>query len=196
MCLRRYLQTRRDRRLWEEAGSPQLDDQLLANCRTISCREQLLERLPRGGVVAEVGVLWGNFTQEILTRTEPEELHLIDIRRWWGDRFAPLGNRVREHIGDSSSMLLEFPDHYFDWIYIDADHEYDGVRKDIEAAVRKVKPEGLLVFNDYTNYDPLLRMPYGVARAVNEFCLAERWEIVYMALQGMGFHDVALRKAA
>lgn len=34
-------------------------------------------------------------------------------------------------------------------IYIDADHSYEGVKKDISVACRKVKHDGILIFNDY-----------------------------------------------
>jgi hypothetical protein len=37
-------------------------------------------------------------------------------------------------------------------------------------------------------------MPYGVARAVNEFCIANNWEIVFLALQSLGYHDIAIKK--
>ncbi|HZH28108.1 MAG TPA: class I SAM-dependent methyltransferase [Azospirillaceae bacterium] len=41
-------------------------------------RHMLLDALPRGGVGAEVGVLTGAFSREILRRAEPSELHLVD----------------------------------------------------------------------------------------------------------------------
>jgi len=36
-----------------------------------------------------------------------------------------------------------------DWLYIDADHSYDGVRADLHAWVRHVKPGGLILGDDY-----------------------------------------------
>ena len=37
----------------------------------------------------------------------------------------------------------------FDLIYIDADHSYPAVCNDIDHAVPKLRPEGLLAFNDF-----------------------------------------------
>jgi hypothetical protein len=91
--------------------------------------------------------------------------------------------------------LENFPDNYFDWIYIDADHSYEGVKKDINKSKTKVKRDGLLVFNDYTPWSVAELIPYGVPKAVNEFCIANNWEIIYFALDSyFGYHDVAIRR--
>ena len=37
-------------------------------------------------------------------------------------------------------------------------------------------------------------MPYGVAKAVNDFCIANNWGIVFFAFQSLGDRDVAIRK--
>ena len=50
------------------------------------------------------------------------------------------------------------------------------------------------VFNDYTNWSVCELMPYGVAKAVNEFCIANNWEIVFFAFQALGYHDVVIGK--
>ena len=75
-----------------------------------------------------------------------------------------------------------FRDGYFDWIYIDAQHDYEGVKRDIGVARRKVKDAGLLVFNDYIVWSYVEMAPYGVVAAVNELCREDRWELIYLAL--------------
>jgi long-subunit acyl-CoA synthetase (AMP-forming) len=52
----------------------------------------------------------------------------------------------------------------------------------------------MMVFYDYTNWSVCELMPYGVAKAVNEFCIANNWEIVFFAFQSLGDRDVAIRK--
>ena len=155
-------------------AAPQLDERHLRRCSVVPHRRALLERLPKGGAVAEVGTLHGDFAREILQIVEPLELHLIDheiharVREMAEDQ--ALRDRVRVHHGDSADTLASFPDGSFDWIYIDAQHAYEGVKRDIEVARRKVKTDGLPVFNDYTIWSYVEMQPYGVVAAVNELC--------------------------
>jgi chloramphenicol O-acetyltransferase type B len=102
---------------------------------------------------------------------------------------------VELHQGDSSTLLGQLPDRHFDFIYIDGDHSYDGVVRDLAQAARKIKDDGWIVCNDYTLFSPLEKTKYGVYRAVNELCLQQGFEIVYLGLHKWGYHDVALRKA-
>jgi phospholipid N-methyltransferase len=171
----------------------------------LESRLKMLEYLPKNSVVAEVGTQYGYFAEKILAIAKPKKLHLIDYNF---DLFkAEISKKqkslvqegiengtVELHEGDSSTNLRSFPDEYFDWIYIDADHAYQGVCKDIQQGYTKVKAEGMMVFNDYTNWSVCEVMPYGVAKAVNEFCIANNWEIVFFAFQSLGYHDVAIRK--
>lgn len=52
----------------------------------------------------------------------------------------------------------------------------------------------MMLFNDYTNWSVCEVMPYGVTKAVNEFCIANNWELVFFAFQSLGYHDIAIRK--
>ena len=98
------------------------------------------------------------------------------------------------HQGKSNSVLKQFPDHCFDFVYIDADHSYQAVRKDIEVAKHKIRAGGFLIFNDYTYWSPVECIPYGVMGAVNELCLHEGWEFVYFSLDPYMYCDVAIRR--
>ena len=179
--------------------APQLQDEHLKNCRLVPERLALLERLPKGGIVAEVGTSQGEFAREILRIVQPRELHLIDheihppVRAMSED--PSLKGRVHVHHGDSVEALKAFPDAHFDWLYIDAQHAYEGVKRDIAAARRKVKADGLLIFNDYVIWSYVEMQPYGVVPAVNELCIEDHWEFVYMTLPHHMYCDVALRRA-
>jgi predicted O-methyltransferase YrrM len=158
----------------------------------------MLFGLPKGGVVAEVGTEYGLYTGKILEVCTPAAMHLIDhdFSVFAKERFAgPIADGVLHfHEGDSSTLLAGFPDATFDWIYIDADHRYDGVSRDIRAAVPKVKPGGLLAFNDYTFWSPYEQSAYGVPAAIHELCIEDHWEFVFFAFEPRGYHDVALRR--
>lgn len=62
--------------------------------------------------------------------------------------------------GDSSEIATCFPDKTLDFVFIDGDHRYPGVCRDIRAWLPKVAPGGFLTGHD-ANYD-------GVSRAVHE----------------------------
>lgn len=195
MGLRRWRKKQRRQEVLSVAA-PQLQDEHLRNCQVVTDRYSLLEHLPKQAVVAEVGVAYGDFSQEILSRTQPKELHLIDLEQRWDGRFADRSDHVQIHLGDSSETLATFPNCYFDWIYIDADHSYEMVKRDTEVAKTKIKPGGLLVFNDYTIYDAFIAKPYGVPKTVHELCREENWEMTHLALEATGFFDVVLRRMA
>ena len=165
----------------------------LEDCRVCASRQDLVKKLPRGGTVAEVGTLHGDFARFILTTSAPEQLHLIDID--FSPVALPLANdkRVTMHNGLSHEVLQKLPDASFDWIYIDGDHSYAGCARDAEAAAPKVKPGGYLVFNDFTHMDPLLGA-YGVHRAVVDFAVRHEWEFVWWAYQPQALYDVALQR--
>jgi hypothetical protein len=73
-------------------------------------------------------------------------------------------------------------------------HTYEGVQRDIAAAVAKVKSDGFLVFNDYTMWSYVEMQPYGVVAAVNEFSIEDDWEFAYLTLPDRMYCDVAARK--
>jgi Methyltransferase domain len=171
-------------------------DDAVSGCRVFANRHRAIESLPKGGVVAEVGTQTGHFANHIYENAKPKKLHLFDLSMEWFDTtllVEPLREGTVEiHLGDSSAELAKFPDEHFDWLYIDGDHSYAGVTKDIAQAVRKVKRDGLLVFNDYTTWSPLEACNYGVLKAVNELVNSGEWEFVYLALHPWGYHDAAL----
>ncbi len=178
--------------------APELPASKLEGCEVLPNRFALIDKVPKGGVMAEIGVDQGSFSLEILTRCQPEKLHLfdIDISRLSNpailrelDQGSP---RLKTHVGDSSYNISKMPDGYFDMVYIDGDHEYQGVKKDIMAVLPKMKSAGVIVFNDYAVWSASSMYHCGVARAVHEFCLEHPWKFRYLALQTMMYNDVML----
>lgn len=186
------------RKRWPEA--PKLTDRHISNCRVITDRFEMLKLIPKGGVYAELGIWKCEFSEEIYRKLEPAKLHLIDISpesiQIAKTKFSKeiSNGKIDVHLGDSSKTLLSLEENLFDWIYIDGDHNYSGVKRDLDAAHIKLKSDGLISLNDYIYFGPSDMTKYGVIEAVNEFCINNNYEMICLALQGRMYNDVTLRR--
>src|SRR3989304_1799583 len=168
-------------------------------------RAFLLEMLPKCSVGAEIGVHMGDFSQEILRIVKPVTLHLIDPWKhedsatykeaWYGGkakgeqseldaryeavlrRFGPAidSGQAKVHRGYSQHVAESFPNGYFDWVYIDGNHLYEFVRKDLLLYFHKVKDGGYLTGDDCGEGG---WWNGGVKKAVDEFILSNPFELV------------------
>jgi Methyltransferase domain len=173
--------------------SRQLPAELLRECRFYASRYEMLDALPQQGIVAELGTYKGDFARHILARNRPRELHVIDIDYSRFDERLLADTRIKRHQGLTHETIVNFPDAFFDWIYVDADHSYAATIRDARASARKIRAGGFLVFNDFAHIDPFLGR-YGVHRAVVDFALETRWPLHFFAYQTAALYDVALRK--
>lgn len=161
-----------------------------------SYRNQLVSCLPRHSVGVEVGVHKGEFSSFLLNFLQPKQLHLIDPWRyesseqydqsWYGgmadgqaeldERFESVQKKFQKEIAeggvvihrmDSALALAAFEAESLDWVYIDGNHLYEFVLKDLNASLSKVKKGGIISGDDYQLggwWDG------GVIKAVDEFC--------------------------
>lgn len=133
---------------------------------------------------------------------KPKKFHALDLiphpeqYENYVERFdVQIKNGTMEvHKGYSWESLRKFPDRHFDFVYLDADHSYDGVMKDIREVKNKVKEEGVIQFNDYTTFSVREVLPYGVKKAVHEFVIENDYEIISIGLQANGYYDVLVKK--
>ncbi len=186
------------REMWPPV--PELKEEHIKNCRLIVNRNELLNHVPTGGVCAEIGIDQCIYSERILNVTKPKQFHLFDIDpkaiAIGAKKFEPLINKeaVVLHEGDSSKMIAQMPDDFFDWVYVDGLHTYEGCKNDLEVVRTKMKDNGLILINDYVYFAPSDFWKYGVIEATNEFCLKYGYEMIYMALQGRSYNDVVIRK--
>ena len=132
---------------------------------------------------AEVGVWEGRLSQQLLAARPLLTMHLIDRWRHPepGDSYASSGaitatlpqsrydeayqatqdrmlayvitGRVSIRKGDSVMAGESYGEGFFDFVFLDADHSYDGVYDDIEAWYPTVKPYGWICGHDYGRPD-------------------------------------------
>jgi hypothetical protein len=168
-------------------------------------RSFLLELVPAGAVCAEIGVWDGDFAALILDVVGPSQLHLVDPwqfmstepyakARYGGgkarsqadmdqlyesvvQRFAaPIADgTVHLHRSTSENAVAGFPDGSLDFVYVDGNHLYDHVRRDLELYFPKVRSGGLIAGDDYgkTGW-----WADGVTRAVDEFVSASEAQLL------------------
>jgi predicted O-methyltransferase YrrM len=58
-------------------------------------------------------------------------------------------HKINVHRGYSNSEIPKFADDYFDLIYIDGNHEPEYVLEDAVLSFRKLKKNGIMIFDDY-----------------------------------------------
>lgn len=184
----------------------QISEKVIRNTKLLLNRERLLDHLPKNGIVAELGVDEGIFSELILSTCKPAKLFLVDVwdtqnynsakRELVSEKFkAELESGVVEiKVGFSTEVGLKFNDGYFDWIYIDTDHSYQNTKKELEIWRSKVKEGGIIAGHDFIKgyWDGLVR--YGVMEAVYEFCSEYNWEIIYLTMEISGHPSFAIRK--
>ena len=143
-------------------------------------RKFLLEMMPQNSVCAEIGVNQGLFSEEILEVVNPKKLHLIDP--WTGEphshNYKRLCTKLKEriesgqveiHRSKSQDCCDHFPDKYFDWIYVDGNHKYKSVRRDLERYYPKVKMYGFITGDDYRLVEKRRGLRDAVAEIAEKF---------------------------
>lgn len=183
-----------------------IDNNHIANTKFLTNREELLKLLPKGGIVAELGVDEGNFSKKIIEICNPKTLHLIDVwgtKRYNQNKKISVENQfknqiyngqIKINIGLSTEVVNQFQDEYFDWIYIDTTHSYNTTKQELESYRSKIKKNGIIAGHDFIigNWDKMVK--YGVIEAVYEFCIKYDWEIIYLTSEINTNPSFAIRK--
>lgn len=137
----------------------------------IETKEMIFDTIPKGGVGAELGVCRGTNAVQLLFRTEPVVLHLVDIwtpfdkpqphdcvDQWYGDheeyvqklfQKQTASGLVKIHRTYTVSWLESIEDQSLDWVFLDSNHRYQCISRELEFCVKKVKKGGLIMGHDY-----------------------------------------------
>lgn len=127
---------------------------------------------------------------------DPNDIFCSDVRKLFGDQDTQnamnrLFNVVSSNLNkyDGRARLIrekswvaaeQFQDGMFDLVYIDGDHTYEGVVKDLEAWFPKVRKGGMICGDD-------IGWP-GVKQAVDEFFIKLKKE--YQVIAKNGFENM------
>jgi cephalosporin hydroxylase len=183
-----------------------LEEKHIRNLKVLTNRQKLLEIMPQNGIVAELGVDKGGFSQLILETSTPKKLHLIDVwntKRYHSGlkldietKFRKLieNNVVEINYGLSTDAYSQFKDNYFDWIYIDTDHSYYTTIAELELYAPKIKQGGIIAGHDFIIGNLMGLTKYGVIQAVYEFCVRRNWELIYITSDFEEFPSFAIKK--
>jgi hypothetical protein len=135
---------------------------------------------------AEVGIGYGFHAKEILGNTNVEQLFLIDPMKYYeNDGFAvdvmnyggfeKLVKNINNHLSEHNSRYTwirkesteitvdDIPDESLDAVFLDGDHSYEAVSRDLPFWWKKIRQGGWLLGDDYSSCHP------GTTKAVNEF---------------------------
>lgn len=156
----------------------------------------MISHLNRSGkqdlVGVEIGVQAGWNALDILRNLPIKKLYLIDPYLDYPDYHEYGNSKENQKILDwckknckrilrkykdkimfinlfSEEAAKIFKDGELDFVYIDGNHSYKYVKKDIKLYYPKVKIGGVIGGDDYSNYPTSEIMNFGVVRAVNEF---------------------------
>lgn len=183
-----------------------LEEKHLALTKVLTNRYQLLELMPKNGIIAEIGVDKGDFSERILEITQPKKLHLIDLwgsRRYNDEKFLNVSKKFKYEIEDdvvrinrglSVDVIKEFDKHYFDWVYIDSDHSYKVTANELGLCKDKVKLGGIIAGHDFTVGNWIDGVRYGVIEAVYEFCVKENWQLLYLTSEVDHYRSFAIKR--
>ena len=155
---------------------------------------EILKELKKGSICAELGVAYGEFSDQVLETVKPKLLVLVDSYPNKGNfvdegnlkyiekKYQKLVNEKKIQIinKDSIEAASMFKENFFDWIYIDTTHSYHQTLGELRAWKNKIKSDGYILGHDYIMGNWIDNIKYGVQEAVHQFCVEENWEIVYL----------------
>ncbi len=183
---------------------------------TVNTREEFLtalkERLPEQPTCVEIGVLYGDFAKLILDIIKPHVLLLVDPYREGDIKYGgslsqlstsystekdydnllvrfkqeTLTGQVLVSKGFSFEVVSFFVNKSFNFIYHDASHTYEDLKRDMSDWLPKLKEEAVCAGHDYINFEG-----FGVIQAVDEFCIENNYE---MFLYNSNGGDWALKR--
>ena len=151
-------------------------------------RKDFLNLLPKNAICAELGCGKGPFSRLILQITDPKRFFIVDpYWKAYGDKYPYRNSETYDYfkramdkirpcknydcvtfvIEYDTIFLSDYPDNFFDWIYLDTSHEYEQTLKELALLKTKIKDEGLICGHDYNK--KTRGKYFGLTRAVHKW---------------------------
>lgn len=201
-----------------KAWVPKISENQLKNAKLYSSRENFVYTLSKNIKVLEIGTGGGDYADFLLKNNVPSTLDLLDTFNsldFYYENYVKIErfnnkthldyiknkfkkyNNVNLLQGNSLNILPTITQQY-DYIYIDADHTFDYVVKDLEYSSKILNNNGIIGLNDYS-YKPKgtkgIPHDYDVIPAVNQFLYNNKdWHVIAFALDEEMYCDIYIQK--
>ena len=137
---------------------------------------------------AEIGVQQGNFSEVLCQKIPGVHLYCIDCwapfshhdQAWQDRQYERARNKLKPYMATlikkpSQEAVKDYKDENFDFVYIDALHDFDSVMCDIIAWAPKVRKGGIVAGHDYCYY-----YQNGVIQAIDTYIRAHNIPMYYI----------------
>lgn len=186
-----------------------ISQEQLNNAKLYKNKEEFAKHIPKGSRILEIGTLAGDYAEVLIKEVDPLYIDLVDVFQAndWPDcnRFDKNGHfdfvknrfinvkNITYHQG-YSDLVLKNINKKFDYIYIDANHDYEHCKNDLTNSLKLLDNGGIIGFNDYI-VDKDFGIDYGVIEVVCEFLDQNKnWEVIGFALQENMYADIYIKK--
>jgi hypothetical protein len=165
--------------------------------------------------VAEVGIGYGTHAKYVLKTTNVDMLYLIDPMQYYPNdafvedimtrtpivpenQFNEMYDLICEELKPWSVRYTWFrvpslsitndqiPEGYLDCVFVDGDHSYEAVKKDLAFWWAKIRVGGQMLGDDYWIPD--------VARAVHEFATENKVPLEFLSAEGKNYLIFSFKK--
>lgn len=186
-----------------------VDNYKLENAKLFGDRFSAIDYVvPDNARYLEVGVGDGHYSENVVSKKSLRSMHLLDFfnndhpsgtytsathKEFIQNKF--INNSPTLFAGNSADIMPQLIPGSYDYIYLDASHDYDGVLTEINAAAKLCSTTGVIGVNDYTYYSPHDGEFYGVVEAVNTFLYENpEWMVLAFQLGHLGYSDIYITR--
>lgn len=183
----------------------------LINARVFADRfdENVLSIIPDNGSYLEMGVGGGDYARWLLDRKNFKISYFLDFfnepcaryGRWTAENHEEYvkslfkDKNIITIPGDLNNTIKTI-DTQFDYIYVDAAHDYESISNYLLYCEKLLKNDGVVGINDYTFWGWFDQQEYECVEAVNNFLNNKNWHVVGYALGYCGYADIYIKRDA